>query len=298
MILVVGATGLLGGRIVRKLLDQEKEVRILIRPNSPCEELALQGRATSAQSLIAAGAQPVSGDLTDPASLEKAVEGVDTVLTTAAATLRDFDIENVDLKGTKNLIDAAKKANVKHFIYTSAFISNPESPIPVPQIKGLCEQYLIDSGLPYTILAPGTFMEIWIPMVVGMPLQAGMPVSLVGKGDKRHSYVAIDDVAGFGAAVVDNPAAINQKIPIGGPASYSWTEVVGFVGKALGKELPITYLSFEVPIPLLPPGVDDILRGMETYETSIDMDEQVSTYGVELTSIHTIAQRIFAPTVS
>jgi uncharacterized protein YbjT (DUF2867 family) len=297
MILVAGATGLLGGRIVKKLLDQGKPVRILVRPDSPCEELALQGRATSAQALIQAGAQPVYGDLTDPASLEKAVEGVDTVLTTAASTLRDFDIQNVDLAGTKNLIDAAKKAGVKHFIYTSAIISNPESPIPIPMIKGLCEQYLIGSGLPYTILAPGVFMEIWIPMVVGMPIQAGMPVSLVDKGAQRHNFVAIDDVAAFGASVVDNPAAINKKIPIGGPASYSWTEVVGAIGKALGKDLPVSYFEFEQPIPLLPAGVDDMLRGMETFETFIDMQEQVSKFGVELTSLDVIAQRMFAPSV-
>jgi uncharacterized protein YbjT (DUF2867 family) len=297
MILVVGATGLLGGRIVRKLLDQGKDVRILVRPDSPCEELALQGMATSAQSLIEAGAKPVSGDLKDYASLEKAVEGVDTVLTTAVSTLRDFDLENVDLKGTKNLIDAARNAGVKHFIYTSAIISDPNSSVPLPKIKGLCEQYLIESGLPYTILAPGIFMEIWIPMVVGMPLKAGMPVSLFGKGENRHSYVAIDDVASFGAAAVDNPKAMNQKILIGGPASYSWTEVVGFVGKALGKKLPINYLSFEDPIPLLPPGVDDMMRGFETFETFIDMQEQVSTYGVELTSIETFAQRMFSPSI-
>jgi uncharacterized protein YbjT (DUF2867 family) len=295
MILVVGATGLLGGRIVRKLLDQGKTVRILVRQNSPCEELALQGRATSAQSLIQEGAQLVYGDLTDPSTLDKAVEDVDTVLTTAAATLRDFDIQNVDLNGTKNLMDAAKKAGVKHFIYTSIFSSNPESPIPVAQIKGLCEQHLISSGLPYTILAPGTFMEIWIPMVIGTPLQAGMPVSLYEKGAHRHSFVAIDDVANFGAAVVDNRAAINKKIPIGGQASYSWTEVARVVSKAIGKELPVNYLSFEEDIPLLPSRVGEMLRGMETFETFIDMQEQVSTYGVELTSLEDYAQRMFAP---
>ena len=88
MILVVGATGSLGGRITRGLLAQGKPVRILARHNSPSEELAKQGRANSAASLIEAGAQAVYGDLKDRASLDAAVAGVDTVITTATATQR------------------------------------------------------------------------------------------------------------------------------------------------------------------------------------------------------------------
>ena len=59
MILVVGATGIVGGMIARRLLGQGKEVRVLARGNSPSEQLAHEGRATSAASLIGAGGQPV-----------------------------------------------------------------------------------------------------------------------------------------------------------------------------------------------------------------------------------------------
>jgi uncharacterized protein YbjT (DUF2867 family) len=68
MILVVGATGIVGGMITRQLLEQGKEVRIL-RSNSPSAQLAQEARATSAESLMEAGAQPVYGDLRDRASL-------------------------------------------------------------------------------------------------------------------------------------------------------------------------------------------------------------------------------------
>jgi uncharacterized protein YbjT (DUF2867 family) len=78
MILVVGATGILGGMITQQLLAQGKEVRILVRENSPSEALAAQGMATSARTLIDAGAQPVCGDLKDRASLDRAVKGMDT----------------------------------------------------------------------------------------------------------------------------------------------------------------------------------------------------------------------------
>ena len=66
MILVVGATGQLGGMITQRLLAEGKDVRILVRHNSPSEELAKQGLATSSQTLIDAGAQPVYGDLKEP----------------------------------------------------------------------------------------------------------------------------------------------------------------------------------------------------------------------------------------
>ncbi len=67
MILVVGATGRLGGAIVQTLLAQGRSVRILVRQNSPSVELAKQGMATSADALIAAGAQAVVGDLKERA---------------------------------------------------------------------------------------------------------------------------------------------------------------------------------------------------------------------------------------
>jgi uncharacterized protein YbjT (DUF2867 family) len=79
MILIVGATGLLGGMITQQLLAQDKEVRILVRHNSPSEGLAQQGMATPAQTLIDAGAQPVYGDLKERSSLDSACQGIDTV---------------------------------------------------------------------------------------------------------------------------------------------------------------------------------------------------------------------------
>lgn len=294
MILIVGATGILGGLITRNLLEKGKKVRILVRQNSPSEELAKQGRATSAQALIQAGAQPVYGDLKDRTSLERACQGVDTVLTTAASTLRDFDVEGVDLNGTRTLIDVAKSAGVKHFIYTSAQAGDLNSPNPVLKTKAIIAQNVKESGMNYTILAPGIFMEVWIGMVVGMPLQAGQPVTLVGKGDHKHSMVSIQDVAAFASAIVDNPNALNQTVYIGGPASYSWTDIVNTVSKTVGQDLPVNYVTFEQPVPLLPEGVPDMLRAMETFETAIDMSQTAPLYGVKLTSLDSFARQFFA----
>jgi uncharacterized protein YbjT (DUF2867 family) len=293
MILIVGATGLLGGLITTKLLAQGKQVRILIRHDSPSTMMAQQGMATASETLLKAGAEPVYGDLRDRTSLDAACQGVETVITTANSVMRDYNIQEVDLKGTQSLIDAAKAAGVRHFIYTSAYGSDINSPNPFIAIKAACEQYLKDSGMNYTITLPGTFMEIWIGMVVGGPLRAQQPVTLVGKGDHAHAFVAIEDVANFTVAAVDNPEAYNQKIYISGPASHTWTEVVQTIGSVLGMPLPLQYASFEDPLPL-PPGADQLMRGMETFETHIDMSETASKYGVVLTPLEDFARRFFA----
>jgi uncharacterized protein YbjT (DUF2867 family) len=77
--------------IAHRLLEEGKPVRILARESSPSEELAPQGRATSAASLIAAGAEAVPGDLRDPTSLRAVVDGVTTVVTTANSAMRGGD---------------------------------------------------------------------------------------------------------------------------------------------------------------------------------------------------------------
>jgi FlaA1/EpsC-like NDP-sugar epimerase len=88
IILVVGATGVVGGMVTRGLLEEGKDVRILVRRGSPSSQLVQRGLSTSAESLIESGAQPVHGDLRDRASLDTALEGIDTVLSTANSAAR------------------------------------------------------------------------------------------------------------------------------------------------------------------------------------------------------------------
>jgi NADH dehydrogenase len=297
MILVVGATGILGGIIARQLLAQGKSVRILARRNSPAEEMAKQGMATSAQALIDAGAQLVYGDLTDRASLAPACTGVETVITTANAALRDGDFVSVDRRGTRNLINAAKSAGVDRFIYVSAHGSAPDHPHPLLSAKGENEAYLQKSGLTYTILKPTFFMEGWIGAVVGIPLQAGQPVTLVGQGARRHSFVSIADVAAYAVAAVEHPVARNQSIAIGGSAAHSWTEVVEIVGRTLDRTLLINYVAPGEPIPLIPKSMGPILVGTEMADSIIDMTETAGTYQIEPTSLETVAQRLFGARV-
>jgi uncharacterized protein YbjT (DUF2867 family) len=296
MILIVGATGSLGGRITRGLLAKGKQVRILDRNNPMTEELARQGRANTVQSLVDIGAQAVNGDLKDRASLKAALQGVETVITTATGTQRGGEdtVPVVDLQGTLSLIEAARQAGVKRFIYTSAFGSAEGHPVPLLNIKGTCETAVQQSGMEFTILRPSIFMEVWIGSVVGLPLMSNQPITLIGQGDHSHNFVSEADVAAFAIAAVDNPRAVNQCIDIGGPASYTWTEIVNAISQANVAPLPIQYLPMGSEVPLLSPEVGSLLNGMETYESFIDMTETTSAYSVELTPLDEFIQRAFS----
>jgi uncharacterized protein YbjT (DUF2867 family) len=292
MILVVGATGVVGGMITQGLLDQGKEVRILVRRDSPSSQLVQQGLATSAESLIDAGAQPVHGDLRDRASLDAAVEGVETMISTANSSMRGGtdNPQSVDLEGNRNLIEAARDAGVEHFIFISLLGADPNNPAPFVQAKAQSESALRESGMEYTILAPTAFMEVWPAMVVGMPALQGQPVTLVGEGRRRHSFISNRDVAAFAVAAVDHSAARNQYLAIGGPEPLSWRNVVATYESVLGRSIPVEFVAAGEPVPGLPDPMPALLAGMETYDSVVEMEETSSTFDVPLRTLETFVR--------
>ena len=296
MILVVGATGVLGGMITQRLLGEGKEVRILVRHNSPAEQMAVQGMATSARSLMDAGAHPVYGDLKDRYSLDGACDGIETVITTANSAMRGGEdtVDTVDRQGNRNLIEAARAAGVKQFIFTSFLGAHPNSPVPLFQAKAETEAALAESGMPYTVLAPNFFMESWVGMVAGIPLQAVQPITLVGEGQRLHSLISVGDVAAFAAAAVGHPGAINQRLALGGPEPLSWRGIVDTFGQVLGRELPVQFVAPGEPMPGLPEVVPPVLAAMETYDSPIPMGETARIFGVEQTTLTSVVRAMLS----
>ena len=288
MILIVGATGKLGGTVARMLLAQGQSVRILARSRSNYRPLA------------DAGAQVVLGDLKEAGSLNAACEGVDIVITTASAGERGGEdtVQTVDWQGNCHLIDAAKTAGMKQFIFVSVAFADPSSPVPIWQAKGKTEDYLRESGLPYTIIAPNGFMEALIPLVVGMPAMMGQPVTLVGEGRRKHSYISMSDVAAFVLAAIGRPAAINQKLIIGGPEPLSFRDAVAVYERVLGRSIPVRSVSPGEPIAGLPEIVPQLLAGLDTFDSPLEMTEAARTFGIQLTPLEEIARRTIASAAS
>jgi uncharacterized protein YbjT (DUF2867 family) len=281
MILVVGATGNLGGRVARMLLAQGQPVRILARSQSNYQPLA------------EAGAQVVLGDLKQRGSLDPACEGVDTVITTANSAARggEDNPQTVDWEGNRNLIDAAKAARVNQFIFVSVLTADPNSPVPFLQAKGKIEDYLSASGIPYTILAPNGYMEVMIAGVVGMPALMGQPVTIVGGGRRKHSFISVGDVAAFMLAAIGNPAAINQKLLLGGPQPLSFRDAVAIYERVLGHQIQIRSVAPGEPVPGFPQMVAQLLAGLDTYDSPLEMTETARTFGIQLTPLEEVARR-------
>ena len=135
-------------------------------------------------------------------------------------------------------------------------------------------------------------MEVWFGMVIGVALQNGQPVTLIERGDQRHSFVSMDDVVSVALACIDNPAAYNQRIAIGGEEALSWTEVVRRVAQVLGRDLPITYVPIGAPLPI-PPATWNLMYSTEMYEAIIPMNRVTDTFGLTLTSLEEVAKRLF-----
>lgn len=281
MYLVVGATGNLGGAITHMLLAQGQPIRILARPSS------------NYQQFVTAGAQAVFGDLKERASLDPACQGADVVITTANSAQRGGadNPQTVDLEGNRNLIDAARSAGVKQFVFVSVARADSNSSIPFVAAKSKTEAYLQASRVPYTILSPNAFMEFWVGVYIGLPSLQGQPVTLVGEGQRRHSFISAADVAAFALAAIGHPRAVNQRLILGGPEPLSFRDAVAAYERVLGKRIPVQSVRPGEPVPGLPEAVLGLAAGFEMFDSPIDMTETARTFGIKLTSLEEFVRR-------
>lgn len=233
MILVVGSTGNLGGEICRRLREAGQPVRGLVRSTSGAEKVAR---------LKAMGVETVLGDLKDPASLRAAVQGVDTVITTATTTLSmqpDDSIPATDQQGQLDLVKAAQAAGVKQFVMVSIPLSI--APCPLTTAKRAVEDAIMASGMAYTILRPGIFMEIWLSPALGLDYP-NAKATIYGEGHAKNRYISVGDVAQYALESVSNPAARNACFDLGQPAPYSMLEVVQAFEQATGKHFELAFV--------------------------------------------------------
>jgi uncharacterized protein YbjT (DUF2867 family) len=237
MVLVAGATGVLGSQIVRRLLAKGENVRAIVRSTSNPDAVA---------ALEKAGAETVVADLKEPSSLHVACKAVDAVISgvTAVTTAKEGDsFAATDGRGNKNLIDAAVRAGAKKFVFVS-FDANSLPAAPLSDAKVDAEQHLRESGLDYTILHPSYFCESWLgPMLFADPIAC--TARIYGDGNRKIRYVTVGDVAELAVQSLTNPAASNAVVTLGGPEEISQREAVAIFEKATGKKFTVTELSEE-----------------------------------------------------
>jgi uncharacterized protein YbjT (DUF2867 family) len=216
-VLVVGGTGTLGTFITRRLLTTGTSVRVMSR------------HSARAAALRTAGAEVVEGDLLDRESLVRACADTDAVVAAAHSMLgRGANASHhVDLVGHRTLIDAAKAAGIRYFVYTSVFDHGPANRrIPLFRIKFDVERDLKASGIPCTILRPTAFMDFHAHVLIGKPILETGRVVLIGRGEQPRNFVAADDVAQLVVLALSGGSLIGETVDIGGPENLTAMDVV------------------------------------------------------------------------
>lgn len=290
MNLAVGATGLLGGEICRQLAAKSESVRALVRSTSdPAKVKALKEY----------GIELVEGDLKDRPSLDAACQGVTTVITTASATRSRQEgdaIQTVDLEGQVSLVDAAKAAGTKHFVYISYRHIDPNVDCPLSIAKRTVEQHLRESGLTYTILWPGFFMEAWLSPRLGFDYP-NAKARIYGSGQKKNPWISFRDVAKYAIAALDHPTARNATINVGGEL-LSPLEVVKVFEGVGGRPFTVEHVPEDVLRAQRASASDPLQKTyaalMLGYATGVLVDAEAApmTLPVQLTSVREYAQHV------
>jgi uncharacterized protein YbjT (DUF2867 family) len=287
-ILVAGATGFLGSEVCRQLLANNKKVKGLVRVTSDADKVA---------HLKASGVEIIVGDLKDKSSLEMALQGVSAIISTVSSTLSRQEgdsIQTVDMEGQNNLIDAAVNAGVSQFVYVS-FSSMPGQ-FPLQAAKRSVEKHLTESKLSYTILQPTYFMEVWLSPALGFDYP-NANATIYGEGNNKISWIAIQDVAAFAVASLDNPAARNTIIELGGPAALSPLEVVRIFETTQGKKFTLQFVPEEALIAQKNAAPDPLSESFASLMlgyangSAIDMKNTIQVFQIQLTSVNEYAKR-------
>jgi uncharacterized protein YbjT (DUF2867 family) len=242
-LLVTGATGRQGGAVVRHMLPKGWKLRALTRnPGSHAsQELARQG------------VEVLQGDLEDPSSLERASRGVYGIY-----SVQDFWAVGAkrEVQQGKNLADAAKKAGVQHFVYSSVGGAERKSGITHWESKWEVEKHIRKLALPATILRPAAFMETYHILEVEVGILKGKLADPI-RADKPYQTIATDDIGAFAALAFERPKDfIELELEIAG-SELTNPEAAKVFSRVMGKTVKFQKL----PRPLV-----RLVLGREFYE--------------------------------
>lgn len=288
MILVAGATGLLGSEVCRRLVRQGEQVRALVRSTS---------RQAKVEDLRLLGVELCVGDLKDPASLSVACDGVRAIISTASSTFSrqaGDSIESVDGVGQLSLVHAAKGAGIQRFVFVS-FRHSSAMPFPLANAKAAVEEAI--ASMNFTVIQASYFMEVWLSPAVGFDYPNGT-VRVYGQGTSPISWVSYKDVAEMCVAALHNPETDRKTIEFGGPQPVSPIQVVNIFQAVSGRSFKLEY----VPVEILTKQFTDSTDSMEksfaalmlgfAYGDAIEVNPIVGALGIGLTSVEEYARNV------
>jgi uncharacterized protein YbjT (DUF2867 family) len=294
MILVVGATGLVGSEISQRLAGRGEKVRGLIRATSSSEKV---------EALRRCGVELCVGDLKDSNSLISACRGVDTVISTASSTFSrqaGDSIESVDDAGQLNLVQAAKANAVSRFVFVS-FRHAAGISFPLADAKIRVEAALSDFN--FTVIQASFFMEVWLTPELGFDY-LHRAARIYGHGAKSVSWVSFKDVAEMCVLALRNPATERRTIEFGGPEMLSPLQVVARFEEIGGTPFKLEHVPEEALRAQYEAATDPMQKSfaalMLTYASgdAIDMTHSRTDLGITLTNIDQYARSALGNAVS
>ena len=215
MILVTGATGNAGSKVVRALLERGQPVRAFVRDPG------------KARSLFGDGAELAIGDFADPASVRSAFEGVEQVFLSGPDDPRRVLWE-------MHTIDVAAATGVGRIVKLSSIVAEPGGTVAFWDWHGRIEQYLGASGVPAVVLRSNAFMS--------NVLAAAEPVAHEGRlfapaGEARIAMIDPRDVGASAAAVLSTPGHDGQTYVLTGPETITYSQVAAELSAATDRQV-------------------------------------------------------------
>jgi len=255
VILLTGATGLLGSAVLRRLLARGEPVRCLVR----------DARRLGPERMRV---QLATGDLADPGAFRNALRGVRTVIHLAGSE-RDqpgASIEELDGLATWRLLRAAERAGTGHLLWTMPLCATRHHPSRVHRAKALAEEAVAGAGIPTTTLATSLVYAPGDRRLARLERLALLPaVPLTGRGAARTQPVWAEDVADGVMAALDRGPAGHARHELAGPDVLTHREVVDLVLRAAGRRRR----AIPVPLAVLRAGLraGELLAGPTAFTT-------------------------------
>lgn len=218
-VVLAGAYGNLGGDVFKALIREGHEVVAL---DMMQRDLGITDGFTF-----------YKVDVTNPETLKGTCDGADAVITTVGLTKGSPTVSNydIDYQGNLNLLNEAKAAGVKNFVYISVIKADQAPKVPMLHAKYLFEEELKKSGLTYVIHRPtGYFYDI---VKVFRPMIEKGEVTLLGKTPVHANVISTED---FGEFIVKHMLDENKTYNVGGKETYSYEEIANMCFAAAGKE--------------------------------------------------------------